>query len=77
MQNLNRRKNIAKFLFSSEHRPINIRKIFEGRWVNIMVATGPIFLTSLEETIPLIPPTILQPNKINPTDDVLSSNFLS
>ena len=42
--------------------------------MKIIVAMGPIFLTILEEMIPLIPPIILQTNKANPTYDIDNSN---
>jgi hypothetical protein len=45
-----------------------INKTFDGKWVNIIVAIAPIFATSLEDTTPLIPPTILQTNNKPPTE---------
>lgn len=40
---------------------------FEGKWVNIIVAIAPIFSTSFDDRIPLIPLTILQQKSKSPT----------
>lgn len=46
------------------------KNTLEGRWVTIIVAIAPILPTNLEDSIPLMPPTMLQIKRTPPMESM-------